>query len=450
MRKLTKYMVCLIIFACLSGKTVAQDYIYEATTSSQRYRIELRNTVTNEIVEGLQWSPRDIDNWDYSLAGDKYALDVSGWDLIPQDTLKSRLRLNKATSATYVAPTILSQTTGTCSKAITINSCPAGQQAVWYHFDEFSYHGPRYPGRLYNSPPEVLQKGGTSFTLESNKHRDLSRYFVSCENTTGTERSLLTGFSYSVLREWDFDSGRTFINSCSVKEHTLSTRSSGSSSTLITQVSLFREMQPLLPTNIVTPTETTMYYGRSYDSATGCFGVLDSVLINVYDVTAPSITPSTSICAGSNIELTGSCERGNLKWYKNGDFNTELTSTTVSPIVTTYYYGVCSLGTCTNSKSTTITVTPGLSLTAASFGKTNTQNIYKTDGRISINGLVANTAYRVSYSFNGMSQSPVSYTTNASGMLNITGFTPGSYSSFNVSNPSGCSSGVVSSTQVID
>lgn len=199
----------------------------------------------------------------------------------------------------------------------------------------------------------------------------------------------------------------------------------------------------------VAPVSTTTYYAACMSGTCKSTGAATIITIASGPV-APS-TIAASICTGGSTTLTGTCTTGTPTWYNNSGLTTLLSNTTVSPASSTTYYAACISGTCkSNATSTTVTVTPGLTLTAASFSKTNTQNSYKTDGRISINSLTSNTTYRIGYNFNGVPQSLVSYTANASGILNITGFTPGSYSSFNVLNPSGCSSGIVNSTQIIN
>lgn len=72
----------------------------------------------------------------------------------------------------------------------------------------------------------------------------------------------------------------------------------------------------------------------------------------------------------------------------------------------------------------------------------NSQNIYKTDGSITITGFTPGHTYLISYNFNGTVQSGITYQADAAGKILITGFTKGTYDAFDFKNDTGCSTGV--------
>jgi hypothetical protein len=90
--------------------------------------------------------------------------------------------------------------------------------------------------------------------------------------------------------------------------------------------------------------------------------------IQITTIPQPSTTPQ-SICAGQSTTLAATCTTGNPVWYKATTGDSTLTSTTVSPIVTTDYYVACESGTICYSirKQHTLTVNQltGVSLASA-------------------------------------------------------------------------------------
>ena len=71
------------------------------------------------------------------------------------------------------------------------------------------------------------------------------------------------------------------------------------------------------------------------------------------------------------------------------------------------------------------------------------------DGTITISGLLSNEPYTITYVFGG---SPVTenITTNGSGEATFGGLAPGSYSDFQITNSSGCISGVFAGPVVLN
>ncbi len=90
--------------------------------------------------------------------------------------------------------------------------------------------------------------------------------------------------------------------------------------------------------------------------------------IRITTIPVPTSTPQ-SICAGQSTLLAATCSTGSTKWYKSATGDTLLSSTTVSPMVTTNYYPACEDGsTCfSRRKIHTVTVNQltGISLASA-------------------------------------------------------------------------------------
>jgi len=77
--------------------------------------------------------------------------------------------------------------------------------------------------------------------------------------------------------------------------------------------------------------------------------------------------------------------------------------------------------------------------TVSTSTSTNPTTCSGTNGTIVLNGLLANTTYTVNYLKNLVAQGPFSITTNASGVLTITGLSAGSYTNVTVTRL-GCTS----------
>lgn len=79
--------------------------------------------------------------------------------------------------------------------------------------------------------------------------------------------------------------------------------------------------------------------------------------------------------------------------------------------------------------------------TAGTVTFTNPTTCGGTNGTISISGYVSNTSFSVQYFYNG-NQINTNITSNASGVIIITGLSTGTYTNFQITNVSGCSSAV--------
>jgi len=88
-----------------------------------------------------------------------------------------------------------------------------------------------------------------------------------------------------------------------------------------------------------------------------CDTALVTVSVGCPVLSAPTNVKSTptTICLGGNSTLTAdACVSGTLSWYTTAGLTTLLSSTTVTPTVTTTYYAACVSGSC---KSTGVSVT---------------------------------------------------------------------------------------------
>lgn len=119
---------------------------------------------------------------------------------------------------------------------------------------------------------------------------------------------------------------------------------------------------------------TTSGYTVTTTDANGCHAI-GTGTVNVTPISV-GITPPASICQGNNITLTGTGGT-NYTWSTNAG-SAVTSSVTVSPTTTTTYTVTASIGSCQNSASTTVTVTPFtndvLTMTAGSptMGSCNT------------------------------------------------------------------------------
>ncbi|MFN8346493.1 MAG: SdrD B-like domain-containing protein [Spirosomataceae bacterium] len=108
---------------------------------------------------------------------------------------------------------------------------------------------------------------------------------------------------------------------------------------------------------VVKPTETTTY--AAVCKKNGCeSGPSNSITIYVNTPTTPTITvsPSTTICAGSTVTLTAANCAGTIVW-NTGATGAQITAT---PAATTTYSAYCKIGYCKSNPATvTIDVTPG-------------------------------------------------------------------------------------------
>ena len=152
---------------------------------------------------------------------------------------------------------------------------------------------------------------------------------------------------------------------------------------------------------------------------------------NIQITTIPiPIGANQVICAGQSIALAATCNVGTVQWYKSLNGDTLLTSTTVSPNVTTIYYAACQDGITCYSKRKPHTVTvnnlSGVSLAAAFSSCANSD----------LNLPVITAQTNLTYAWTGPNN--FTSTTKTAAITNLTSVKAGTYS-VSVTNANNCS-----------
>ncbi|MEA5461908.1 hypothetical protein VB796_22755 [Arcicella sp. LKC2W] len=138
---------------------------------------------------------------------------------------------------------------------------------------------------------------------------------------------------------------------------------------------------------------------NSLSAGTYTIDVLDarscmkSLTVTITENPSAPTTTSPTLCLGESTTLSGTCLSGIINWYSDASLTTPLTTTTVTPSVTTTYYATCEIASieCISSSSTSIvTVNPiptvnvvanqvlckGALSTAVAFSGTDTGTIF--------------------------------------------------------------------------
>ncbi|WP_211321233.1 Ig-like domain-containing protein, partial [Arcicella aurantiaca] len=138
---------------------------------------------------------------------------------------------------------------------------------------------------------------------------------------------------------------------------------------------------------------------NSLSAGTYTIDVLDarncmkSLTVTITENPSAPTTTSPTICLGESTTLSGTCSSGVINWYADASLTTPLSTTTVTPSVTTTYYATCEIASveCISSSSTSIvTVNPiptvnvvsnqvlckGTSSTAIAFSGADTGTIF--------------------------------------------------------------------------
>ena len=156
-----------------------------------------------------------------------------------------------------------------------------------------------------------------------------------------------------------------------------------------------------------------------------------AVVINPTPVIT-SVSSSSPICAGSNINLFATSSAAGVLTYAWAGPN-GFSSTQQNPVISNaglaaggIYTVTVTLGACTATGTTTVIVKPTPIISTSSA--VNPTGCSTATGSILLNGLVANTAYTVSYVKNNGSTTTVTLTASASGTITIGGLTAGTYS----------------------
>jgi hypothetical protein len=177
------------------------------------------------------------------------------------------------------------------------------------------------------------------------------------------------------------------------------------------------------------PASTATYIARATSQA-GCFTDSNAVTIDVSPATVGgSVAGGTTIASGSASGLlTLSGHVGNIvRWESSVSpfttwtpiANTADTYTSGALTQTTQFRAVVQSGICNEVASSATTVT----VNTITFGSaTGAPACLNTQAAVTLNGLLANSTSSVGYTFNGVPQTPVSVTANASGVASFNVF----------------------------
>lgn len=151
---------------------------------------------------------------------------------------------------------------------------------------------------------------------------------------------------------------------------------------------------------------------------------------------APGVTP-VGICENATpIPLTATAQSGNtLNWY-TGAFGGTASPTPPTPPtsptgVSTYYVSQTTAAGCESARAA-LTVTVSTTPNITGITPTNPTTCGGTEGKLELAGLSANTLYQTFYAKNSSPVGPVNITSNAAGVITITGLTAGTYDNIRV------------------
>ncbi len=155
--------------------------------------------------------------------------------------------------------------------------------------------------------------------------------------------------------------------------------------------------------------------------------------------TSVAATPNP-VCEGGTLTLTA--VGSNLTWtFPSGGGTASGSPVTRTPVTTSMggtYSVTQTVNNCTSAPATvSVTVNPKPVVTFST--SVNPTTCGGTNGSISFSGLNASTTYAVSYDKNGSPAGTFNISTNASGVLTVSGLTAGSYTNF-ILTLNGCSS----------
>ena len=168
---------------------------------------------------------------------------------------------------------------------------------------------------------------------------------------------------------------------------------------------------------------------------------------------APTVGSNSPVCSGNPLTLNASGQGGAaFSWTGPNGFTSNSATPTISNTARTALNGgsYCATQTVANCTSpqacTTVTVdsTPAITTT----GSSNPTTCGGTNGSITLNGLIANTLYNVTYTEGSTVIGPTPITANGTGQVIITGLDSGSYTHIFVT-VSGCSSNIIAGPIVL-
>jgi gliding motility-associated-like protein len=163
---------------------------------------------------------------------------------------------------------------------------------------------------------------------------------------------------------------------------------------------------------------------------------IDTTTVIVHPTPAtPSAVSNSPLCSGDTLLLIApTVAGGTWSWAGPKSFTSSSQNPSVNSIDTTHkgnYIVTVSVNGCLSLPDTEVVNIYHLpAITGTSYGHPVTCG--GTQGYISLSGLVPNATFTVTYKKNGTPQSPVSFSSNGSGVLTITGLNAGVYDSIRV------------------
>lgn len=158
----------------------------------------------------------------------------------------------------------------------------------------------------------------------------------------------------------------------------------------------------------------------------GCTGTASRNIIVNTNPTVAITPPSAVICSGNSISLTANPSGGAGGYSYAWSIPAATPTISVNPIASTTYVVVVTDGNnCTAAASRLVVVNPTPVIGAIS--RSNPTSCSGSDGSISINGLLPNTPYTLSFAWNGVASTTVEVT-NASGSILVENLPAGSTS----------------------
>ncbi len=184
-------------------------------------------------------------------------------------------------------------------------------------------------------------------------------------------------------------------------------------------------------------------------SINGCTSPVASQNITINQTPAiPTVGSNSPVCSGNTLNLTASSATAGVSysWTGPNTFSSAVQNPTRTNVTTAdggSYIVTATLGSCTSTNATPVTINPTPVIGGSS--STNPTNCASSTGTITLTGLVAGT-YTVSYVRNGAAPTVLNnVTANASGEITITGLSAGAYTNIFVT-LNGCVSAPIAAT----
>jgi len=181
----------------------------------------------------------------------------------------------------------------------------------------------------------------------------------------------------------------------------------------------------------------------SANGVTSCPTTVNANII--YKPVITSISSNTPVCSGNTLKLYGSATPSYVTqtWSGPGSFSATSDTTTITGAPAsasgTYTFTVTNNG-CITSSTTSVTVYQTPSIASYTFASPTTCTC--NCGYIKLTGLLATTTYTVNYTKNGTAVTPYSVSSDASGVITLSGLTAGIFNNVSLT-LNGCASPTV-------